>query len=107
MRNGARVRVVAGLAAIAAVVGVSVDSPGFAAGTAPVSTISPDFPADAKSAPSSDLALRLAQAYQHPVEVSSETTETSQVTAQPDGTLLSQSFAEPVRVDVDGAWQPI
>ncbi len=42
-----------------------------------------------------------------PVEVSDKTTDTTQVTAQPDGTFALTSSREPVRVQQNGAWHPI
>lgn len=41
------------------------------------------------------------------VEVKSLTTETNMVTARPDGTFELGAEREPVRTDINGAWEPI
>ncbi|RIJ78755.1 hypothetical protein D1871_02130 [Nakamurella silvestris] len=42
-----------------------------------------------------------------PVEVDLETTGTSRVTAEPDGTYLLETSREPVRVQRNGSWIPV
>jgi hypothetical protein len=63
--------------------------------------------ADAPSAASQDVALQIAQMYGHDVQVSSQTTEVTEVVAQPDGSLRSKTFAEPVRVARGTGWTPV
>jgi hypothetical protein len=59
---------------------------------------------DVSSIASQDLAMRIAERYGHSVRVSSQTTETDEVSANPDGTMTSTSNALPVRVKQAGSW---
>ncbi|HEY2041211.1 MAG TPA: DNRLRE domain-containing protein [Jatrophihabitans sp.] len=63
--------------------------------------------ADASSAASEDHALVIAQAFQHEVQVSSDTTETSEVYAQPDGSMRMSTYLAPVRVMRPSGWVPV
>jgi len=76
-----------------------------------IAVADPTPTADATTSPtiSADLndASTTAQSTGQPVEVQDRTTETSQVTAEPDGTFRLTSSLTPVRVNQDGAWRPI
>ena len=63
--------------------------------------------ADANSAQDAASASAIARAYNHPVVVTSEMTETEQVSAMPDGTMYLQETSDPTRVLRNGAWTPI
>lgn len=52
-------------------------------------------------------AVAKARATGKPVVVDAETTETTQVTARPDGAFTLTSTSMPVRVKQNGAWRPI
>jgi hypothetical protein len=93
---GARWRAVVVTAAV--VVGsVSLVQPVFAAPAANV----PD------SAPDEAAATAYARAGDKPVEVSSETTETSRTVANPDGSWTATEYVHPVRVKQGTGWVPI
>ncbi|MCU1415116.1 MAG: hypothetical protein JWN80_2456 [Microbacteriaceae bacterium] len=62
---------------------------------------------DASSAVSESAASVLARSFQHSVTVSSETTETTLVTALPNGTMSLESSTVPVRVQRAGSWVPV
>lgn len=51
--------------------------------------------------------MQVAQLYGHDVQVSADTTETTEVFAQADGSLRSQSYAEPVRVRQGSGWAAV
>lgn len=69
---------------------------------------SPDAPM-AHAAPADPLTAASAQAVASgvPTDVPAETTDTSTVTAMPDGTFELSSSLTPVRTQIDGRWQPI
>lgn len=52
-------------------------------------------------------AAALAAASGAPVEVTSATSQTNQVMAQPDGSFVLESTREAVRTDINGGWEPI
>lgn len=64
-------------------------------------------PADAPSAPDESTALQIAQRYGHAVSVDPETTDTSIVSAQPDGSFQLEADSLPVRVQQSGRWVPV
>ncbi|ADJ47281.1 LamG domain-containing protein [Amycolatopsis mediterranei S699] len=59
------------------------------------------------SAPDEVTATAYAREGGKPVEVTSETTETSQVMANPDGSWTMTQYVHPVRVKQAGAWAPV
>ncbi|WIX85509.1 LamG-like jellyroll fold domain-containing protein [Amycolatopsis sp. DG1A-15b] len=59
------------------------------------------------SAPDEVTAAAYARAGGKPVEVASETTETSQTMANPDGSWTMTQYVHPVRVKQAGAWTPV
>lgn len=59
------------------------------------------------SAPDEVTAAVYAREGNKPVEVTSETTETSQTTANPDGSWTMTQYVHPVRVKQAGAWTPV
>ncbi|MEU0529105.1 LamG-like jellyroll fold domain-containing protein [Amycolatopsis tolypomycina] len=59
------------------------------------------------SAPDEATAAAYAREGDKPVEVTSETTETSQVMANPDGSWTMTQYVHPVRVKQAGAWAPV
>ena len=62
---------------------------------------------DATSAPDEASASAIARAYNHPVVVTSDMTQTEQVSAMPDGTMYLQETSDPTRVLRNGSWTPI
>lgn len=52
-------------------------------------------------------ASALAATSGEPVEVTSATSQTNQVMAQPDGSFVLESTREAVRTDINGGWEPI
>lgn len=67
----------------------------------------PTVPPDAASAADESAALEIAEAYGHAVSVDSETTPTSIVSAQSDGSFQLVSDSLPVRVQDSGRWLPV
>ncbi|HEX4727314.1 MAG TPA: hypothetical protein VH298_05925, partial [Jatrophihabitans sp.] len=67
----------------------------------PLPSVSPSQPATEASASAQAVATG------QPVEVTSQTTETTEVMANPDGSFTMTSNREPVRVQQDGRWTPI
>ncbi|MEJ2855393.1 MULTISPECIES: LamG domain-containing protein [unclassified Saccharothrix] len=59
------------------------------------------------SAPDEATAAGYAKAAGKPVRVDSATTETEELTANPDGTMTYTQHAQPVRVRRDGGWVPV
>ena len=59
------------------------------------------------SAPDEAAATAYARAGDKPVEVSSETTETSRTVANPDGSWTATQYVHPVRVKQGAGWVPI
>jgi hypothetical protein len=59
---------------------------------------------DAQTAPDESAATAIAVKYGHSVVVSSDTTETAQVTALADGTFQLTESTVPVRAQLDGHW---
>lgn len=63
---------------------------------------------DAQSAPDEAAAQAIAASFGHPVAVDSETNETAEVVAEPDGSFRLTSSPLPVRVQkADGSWQAV
>jgi hypothetical protein len=91
----------------AALVAASMTVSAAAADAAPTQVTAPTVRPDSPTATYEGAAMEIARHYGHDVIVTSETTETSQVVAKPDGTWTQQSYAEPVRVQRDGAWKSI
>lgn len=63
--------------------------------------------ADANAAPDQASAMAVAQKYAHPVVDESKTTETSQISALPDGSMQLVTNTLPVRVKQAGKWVPV
>lgn len=63
--------------------------------------------ADAQSAPDDATAQLIAKRYGHAVTVDADMSETEQVQAQPDGTMVLSQSTEPVRVRHDDGWVPV
>ena len=87
-------------------------APAFAdtgSGTAPDPTPSAGPGAGAPDPSPSPIAAAIAQAMStgQPVTVPSQTTQTHQLTANPDGTLTAVDTPLPVRVDQNGTWVPV
>jgi len=66
-----------------------------------------EAPADASSAATSDQAAAIAAEHDHPVIIESELTETTSLSARPDGTTRLEMSSEPVRVRQGGEWVDI
>lgn len=62
---------------------------------------------DQQSALDASTAAAIASAYDHAVVVSSDTTPTSEVQANPDGSFQLTQDSLPVRAESDGAWAPL
>jgi hypothetical protein len=96
------------LIAISAVLASALITPGSATG-API----PVAAAPAAAASTDDAPLSIDQAVAQAVQtdtavpVPASTTETSTVTANPDGTVAVSSFVAPVRKKVNGSWKPL
>lgn len=75
------------------------------------SVADPDDPpgqvVDAQSAADASTAGQIARTYGHPVVIDPETSQTSTVSAMPDGTLQLTTSSDPVRVKWNGTWTPI
>lgn len=63
--------------------------------------------ADAQSAPDDATAQLIAKRYGHAVTVDADMSETEQVQARPDGTMVLSQSTEPVRVQRDDGWVPV
>src|SRR5262245_12562297 len=87
------------LAASVVAVGVAalVQAPASAAAAGPTPTVEPRQQDE----------LGQARRTGKPVEVAAETTETTRVMANPDGTFTLRSSAMPTRVRKDGAWREV
>ncbi|MEO9236711.1 MAG: DNRLRE domain-containing protein, partial [Jatrophihabitantaceae bacterium] len=59
---------------------------------------------DAQSAPDEATAREIATTFGHPVIIDADTSETTQASAQPDGSMQLTESTVPVRVQQDGAW---
>ena len=99
-----RTRLVALLAASATVAATLIATPIAAAG--------PSEPANTDAAPAApqtptQAAFATARRTGHPIEVTDQTTERSQVFADPDGKLHLIATREPTRVRKHGTWTPI
>ncbi|MEU7529804.1 LamG domain-containing protein [Saccharothrix sp. NPDC042600] len=79
-------------------VGGAVVAPGVAPDVARAAPVVPD------SAPDEASAAGLARQAGKPVRVDSATTETEELTANPDGTMTHTQHAQPVRVKRNGGW---
>lgn len=102
MLNASTLRRVAGLAAVTTTtLAVSLAGASIATGAAPSAT--PAALSDTSEGSATTEAKRLGR----PVEVKSETTTTSLVVANPDGTFTLTSHREPVRVRRDSGWVPV
>src|SRR5206468_3500410 len=80
---------------------------GLLSATVAIASASTADPADGSSTLSMQRAGELAQSSDQPVEVTDETTETSQVMANPDGTYTLTSDLTPVRVKQGDTWRPV
>ncbi|MFI9381436.1 LamG domain-containing protein [Kutzneria sp. NPDC052558] len=87
-----------GAALGAMVIGMSLTSPAL---TAPTAVAAPSVP-DAVADPAT--ALKLAHETNKHVEVTSQTTESSDTVANPDGTWTLSTHSEPVRMRQNGGW---
>lgn len=75
---------------------------------ATTSSTAANAPADAQTAPDESTALQIAEAYGHTVAVTSETNETSESVANPDGSFSLSTSPIPVRAQgPDGSWSPL
>lgn len=82
--------------------------PAFALAASPIATAENSESSTTGDASSELLtAIERAKSTGKPVEVMSETTETTQVMAQPNGSLALTSNARPVRVERNGEWRPV
>lgn len=93
------------LAVVASCVGLSLIPivPSVARATITASSTS----ADPQSAPDETTALSIAHTTGHPIRVDSETTETSSVSAQPNGGMQMRIDTVPVRAEKDGVWSDL
>ncbi|UFS59085.1 LamG domain-containing protein [Subtercola endophyticus] len=62
---------------------------------------------DGQRAADTATAAAIAEKYDHAVADDSQTSETAQVSAQPDGSFTLESTSLPVRVQQDGDWVPV
>ncbi len=96
-------------AAVACIVGMMAAAPSPALATTGPTAGRNAAPAVAPAPPSNDeaSALRAAQSTGQPVPVESARSETSDLVANPDGTLTLTEHTEPVRARRSGRWVPI
>ena len=117
--------VVSGFVAVAPAAAAAAGSPGPAPARAtaratapapakPAATTAPQAPAKAAATspvngqtPEDSAASAKAKSSGKPVEVASRTSQTSQITAQPDGTFVLTESNSPVRVKQNGSWVPL
>ena len=92
-------RLSAALGAVA--IGLSLTSPML---TAPAAAATPSVP-DAVADPAT--ALKLAHQANKQIQVTSQTTESSDTVANPDGTWTLSTHADPVRMRQNGDWVPL
>jgi len=93
--------------ALATVLALSIGGVTVVSTAAQADDVPPPAPADVSSAPDEATAARIAVAQGHEVRVDAETTPTTTVSAQPDGTLQYEANTLPVRTQREGEWVAI
>ncbi|MCU1422474.1 MAG: hypothetical protein JWN36_2125 [Microbacteriaceae bacterium] len=107
MRHG---RILRGIVSSLALAGLLVGSLAVSASAEPVTAPAAPVakgPTDSASAASEADASAIARSFGHPVVVDSSTTETTQISALPDGQMQLVSSSQPVRVKSKGSWTPV
>jgi hypothetical protein len=106
VNGGRRLLARCGAGVVSILVAATLVSGGGAA-SADVMSTAPASPADAERAANPATAISIAAEYGHPVAIDSETTQTSQVSALPDGSMQLMATSVPVRVEATSGWVPV